>query len=151
MIDYIKLDLGDIKEIKELWEKLSKHHKEKSVDFKHIFEKVTFDIRIISYLNKVKKGKYSIDVVVDSDKGVSIGYGMNSISEENIGEVDSIYIDPEYRGFGIGDELMRKALLFFEENKAKKILLGIAVGNEEVLEFYNKYGFKPRTIILEKK
>lgn len=151
MIEYKKINLDSIDEIKELWKKLSKHHLENSADFKLMFEKVTFDIRIKLYLDKVKKGKYSINVVVDTDYGISIGYCMNSISDENIGEVDSIYIDSNYRGFGIGDVLMRKALLFFEENEARKVILGVAAGNEEVFGFYAKYGFKPRTIILEKK
>jgi len=33
--------------------------------------------------------------------------------------------------------------------KVERKILGLGVGNEEVLSFYQRYGFFPRTIILE--
>ena len=50
----------------------------------------------------------------------------------------------------IGKELMTQSLQWLEENKVENIHIYVAVGNEEALEFYHKFGFRPSTYKLKK-
>lgn len=45
---------------------------------------------------------------------------------------------------------MTRALQWLDDNKVKTKIIGVAEGNENVLDFYKKYGFYKRRIILEK-
>jgi hypothetical protein len=40
---------------------------------------------------------------------------------------------------------------WFEQNRAEKVIALVAVGNEEVLEFYRLAGLLPRAILLQRK
>ncbi len=66
-----------------------------------------------------------------------------------MGEVDSIYVKEGYRSQGIGDQLMKRALIWMEENGTESKKIMVTVGNQEVLAFYQRYGFRPRSIIME--
>jgi ribosomal protein S18 acetylase RimI-like enzyme len=77
------------------------------------------------------------------------GYCISTISGDRQGEIESIYIEPDYRGSGIGDSLMKRALRWMDECSVTKKVLGVGAGNEEVFEFYRRYNFYPRTTILE--
>ena len=92
-----------------------------------------------------------MDIAQDEEIEKIIGYCTSSISDELFGEVDSIYPDEKYRSFGICDELMKRALDWMGEKGVKNRRIIVAVGNEELLQFYEKYGFFPRHIILEQK
>ena len=74
---------------------------------------------------------------------------MSTISADKQGQLESIYIEPEYRKAGIGDELMKRALSWMNEMKAETKTLIVGVGNEEVLSFYSRYGFYPKHITVE--
>lgn len=66
-----------------------------------------------------------------------------------MGEIESIFIEKECRGFGLGDKLMTRALKWLDKNGADNKIIGVAEGNEKVLEFYKRYGFYKRTVILQ--
>ncbi|MDR3599358.1 MAG: hypothetical protein P4L49_02565 [Desulfosporosinus sp.] len=44
---------------------------------------------------------------------------------------------------------MKRALNWLEPNSITKKRLNVAVGNEQALNFYRRFGFHPRAIILE--
>ncbi|MPN24807.1 hypothetical protein SDC9_172209 [bioreactor metagenome] len=44
---------------------------------------------------------------------------------------------------------MTSALQWLADNKVKTKIIGVAEGNEKVLEFYERHGFYKRRIILE--
>lgn len=46
---------------------------------------------------------------------------------------------------------MSRSLEWFNENGLKDIIISVALGNEEALPFYEKFGFAPRTYILKQK
>lgn len=46
---------------------------------------------------------------------------------------------------------MERAVSWLEANGAQKIKLGVVYGNDEVLNFYERHGFYPRTYVLYKK
>ncbi len=150
-ISYLEVNEHEIDIIRPLWEKLKDHHLELSPNFAERYIEFTFDERKEELLNKSKKGFLKIDLVKDEDTEWLIGYCISSISDELMGEIDSIYLEEKYRSIGIGNELVKRSLQWMDKNgvKTKKII--VAVGNEDSLPFYERNNFFPRHIILEQK
>ena len=90
-----------------------------------------------------------IDIARDNETGENVGYCITTVSKDNLGEIDSIYIERGYRRRGIGDSLMKKALAWMDGLSIAKRVIAVASGNEEVIDFYRRFNFFPRTIILE--
>src|SRR5471030_2894289 len=130
----------EIEIIKPLWEKLNLIHFDKSVYFKNKYESFTFDKRMESIYKKAQNGIIKLALLFDNDKGIYIGYCLSSI-EENSGEIESIFIEKQYRKLGLGDKLMNNALDWFESKGIKNIEINVVYANDEALPFYEKHGF----------
>ena len=90
-----------------------------------------------------------MDIASDLDTGEIVGYCVSTVSANKQGEIDSIYIEPDYRRSGIGNNLMGRALHWMDDLSATRKVLVVGIGNEEVLEYYRKYNFYPRSVVLE--
>lgn len=134
--------------VEPLWEKLNNHHKANSTKFVERYEKFTFRKRKNSFL-AYKKENIKIYLVRDILKNKYVGYCISTINSGSVGEISSLYIEPEYRKQGIGDMLITKALEWLDSNKVNTKIIGVAEGNDNVIKFYEKYGFYSRTTILE--
>ncbi|GKX65598.1 GNAT family N-acetyltransferase [Inconstantimicrobium mannanitabidum] len=145
-ISIVEKDITEIDIIRSLWEKLNVMHKDKTQYFKRRFENFTFDQRFVS-INA--QGNYKFDVILDNDNNKYVGYCLSSIDGAS-GEVQSIYIEKEYRKYGLGGKLMGRALSWFEENEIANIAIGVIYGNEEALPFYARYGFMPLSYNLKR-
>jgi diamine N-acetyltransferase len=133
-----------------LWDKLRLHHKERAPEvFKNYFNNMNFDIRKRQLHEKALRGNMLIDVATDKKTGKDIGYCVSTVSANKEAELESIYIEKEYRKQQIGDKFMKTALGWMKAHGATKKIIGVAVGNEEALGFYQKYGFYPRVHVLQ--
>ncbi len=150
-IAYSAKGSADLDLIESLWEKLRAHHGEVSHYFKDHYSRFTFAMRKKGLLDKTRQGALRIDLVTDQNIGKYVGYCVTSLTGEKIGEIESIYIEPQYRRSGIGSNLMLRALRWLDDNQASRKILGVAEGNESVFEFYRRFGFYPRIIVLEQK
>ena len=135
--------------ITPLWEKLREYHKSRSPRFKQHYTDISFGDREKELLRKSAGGAMRLDLARDGAGGIIIGYCLSTITDYGIGEIDSIFIEQEYRRKGIGDALMQRAMRWLETCPAEKITVAIGAGNEEVFAFYERYGFYPRQTILE--
>jgi ribosomal protein S18 acetylase RimI-like enzyme len=133
-------------EAKELWEELNQIHFEKSVDFKRHYKVFTFATRKESIVRHTENGK--LLVVIASCNDLKIGYCISSVVD-GIGEIDSIFVKSDYRKSDVGHKLMAMSLDWIKSNAAKKIIVKVSVGNEEIFGFYSKYGFAPRLTELQ--
>jgi len=136
----VEKDIKEIEIIKPLWEKLNLLHLDKAIYFKNKYKKFTFDKRMEAIYKKAQDGIVKLDMILDSDSGNYVGYCLTSI-EDTLGEIESIYIEKEYRNFGLGGTLMNSALKWFELNEIKNIEINVVYANEEALPFYERYGF----------
>ncbi|KHD36718.1 acetyltransferase [Clostridium acetobutylicum] len=143
---FINGDAELLELVKPLWEKLNEHHKCGSKYFYARYEKFKFEDRRKSFTNKDTKA-LNIDLIKRNDEYV--GYCISTIKNKNLGEIESLFIEKECRGFGLGDKLMTRALKWLDKNGADNKIIGVAEGNEKVLEFYKRYGFYKRTVILQ--
>lgn len=135
--------------IQPLWERLNTLHREASPNFSHYFSNLSF---------KSRKEKLDADdnmlmvfLAVDPSSEALVGYCVSTINKDNIGEIDSLYVDENYRKHALGDLLMKKSINWLEKSKVSKKIIVVAAGNERVLSFYERYGYYPKVLILEEK
>lgn len=134
--------------VQPLWEKLKEYHEINSNYFSDDFRNLTFEVRKNKF-TKDKNLKVKIDLIKDKKNGLYIGYCISTISTDLVGEIDSLFVDEEYRKYGLGDKLMNSALEWLNSYEVKTKIIGVAEGNENVLEFYKRYGFYKRRVILQ--
>jgi len=133
-----------------LWKKLNIHHQTISTHFRDSMALMTFDQRKASWLSRTETGQLRIDIAVLRVPEEPIGYCVTTI-DNDMGEIESLFVDEAYRKMGIGTVLMEKSLNWLEQNSITRKKLNVAVGNEQVLNFYRRFGFHPRAIILEQR
>ena len=134
--------------VQPLWEKLNKHHEDKSNYFKNRFRNLKFDVRKNKFVSD-NSIQVKVDLIKDVDKDRHIAYCISTVNKELVGEIDSLFVEEEYRKYGLGHELMNSALDWLNSNHVRTKVIGVAEGNEDALEFYKRYGFYKRRIILE--
>lgn len=140
-ISYIKGDESLIDEIRELWERLNMLHADKSPYFKNHYLNFTYQSRKKALLSCAEKGLLLIVIAYNDD--AKVGYCVASV-DNGVGEIDSVYVRPDYRKAYIGKTLIETSLDWIKSNGAEKITVKVAFGNEEVFGFYSKFGFAPR-------
>lgn len=139
----------DIDVIRPLWERLNASHAALSTHFENHFLSMTFEKRKMEFAAKAAKGEIRTDVVVTGSRSI-VGYCVSNIVEE-IGEIDSLFVEKDHRGGGAGSMLVSAATHWMRLRLAKKITVNVAVGNEKALAFYARFGLFPRLILLSDK
>ncbi|AUG57317.1 GNAT family N-acetyltransferase [Acetivibrio saccincola] len=147
-ISYIEGGRELLEEVRPLWIKKRKYHKEKSTYFPHKFAQMTFDGRTEEML---EKSEIRVVIAKDREKDKYVGFCISTIDEKRLGMIESIFIEEEYRRNRIAENLMNLSLKWMDEKGVKNKRLNVAIGNEEVLNFYKRFNFKPFLIILEQK
>ena len=135
--------------IRPLWEKLNQHHAKISPHFVAEFQTKTFEGRKSALLEKYAAGEMRVDIA--QSQQVTIGYLISAVDSKGVGEIESIYIEESFRGQAIGDELMRQALAWLDEQNVHTKVIAVAVGNERAHSFYERFGFYPRVMMLKQK
>jgi ribosomal protein S18 acetylase RimI-like enzyme len=136
-------------EIKTLWERLNEHNVMLSPYFKQYYQTLTFEARKADLQKKALQTQMRIDLATDKATAQHVGYLVSSITKEKTGEIDSVFVNPSYRGFGVGDALMKKALAWMDKKGVATKIVEVTVGNEQALGFYSRYGFYPRKTLLK--
>ena len=148
-ISIVEKHITELELIKPLWEKLNSIHLDKSVYFKNKFHEFTFDKRMEHICEKAQKGIIKLDMILDNDNGNYLAYCLSSI-ENNSGEIESIFVEQQHRKFKLGDKLMKNALNWFESNRTTNISINVVYANDDVLPFYERYGFHVGNYILKR-
>jgi len=83
------------------------------------------------------------DIVLFETIGHShvIGYCLTTISSECIGEIDSLYLSPEYRGRGYGRVLFQRSLSWLAQYGITTPQLWVHPANFAAIRFYWSFGF----------
>jgi ribosomal protein S18 acetylase RimI-like enzyme len=136
MIEIITVDQLDL--LAPLWYKLNAFHQDLDELLGNPRRITTWEQRRIQ-LHEKALGKSLIQILrVD---GSSAGYCFTSIDEANKGEIDSLFLLPEWRGRGIGKKLMENALTWLEDLGCKDIDISVHPGNTSAVKFYWSFGF----------
>jgi ribosomal protein S18 acetylase RimI-like enzyme len=130
-----------------LWLQLRQHHAQVSPHWSEQLLKVTFNQRRDGLIAKASSDMLVLLAVEDDQ---DIGYCISTIAAQGYGEIDSLFVSPNYRKMGIGHALMTQSLDWFREKNVTTITLDVMVGNEAAWPFYARYGFHPRTVELRR-
>jgi diamine N-acetyltransferase len=147
-IEYIETDERALDAIGFLWEKLNEHHRVRSPHYAAHFASMTFDVRKKGLLEKSHEGVLRLDIAKNTKTGKLIGYCISTVITGKQGEIESLFVENEYRKCGIGDIFMNKAMKWMDSLTVTNRIIGVGVGNEEVFGFYARYNFYPRVTIL---
>jgi diamine N-acetyltransferase len=146
---YKILSVSQLNEIKPLWEVLNRVHRDDSVYFRDHYASFTFEKRSTRWKTISKEN--ILILAAETEEKKMIGYCVSTIDDANEGEIDSLFVDPNFRGQQIGRELVLKSLDWLRDNQCKPIRLAVCFGHENVIGFYEKLGFFPRMTVLEYK
>jgi len=73
--------------------------------------------------------------------GTLVGVGAGTTEEPPGAELVSMWVDPAWRGQGIGDALVRSVERWAIEQGFSRLRLWVAVGNRRAERFYSRLGF----------
>jgi len=151
-VEYRVTDINDIEYIRPLWIQLNEHHFTKARIFQNHYRQMTFNDRKAHFEKVAAAGSLRLDLAFDPQEGSRyVGYCVCSLSQEMSGEIESIFVEENYRSKGIGSALVSRTLAWLDENGSVRNRVSVADGNEAAWAFYKKFGFSPRMMILEQK
>lgn len=138
-----------IDQVEELWKELTLNSSRHSADFSEQYASRSFDQRRKELWSRAERGKLYIDIAREASSGHDLGYCASCVDEDGLGIIESLYVREHTRDHGVGDQLMRRSLKWLRENGARSIVVFTVYGNEGVLPFYYRYGFRPKALLLE--
>lgn len=97
-------------------------------------------------LAKAQSGQMLVELAIYQD--ASIAYCIATIDGKQRGEIDSLYVNEDWRGRGIGRCLLMKSLAWLKNEGTTIQQLAVREGNEKALAFYQRCGFAPLMRIL---
>lgn len=112
---------------------------------------MTFDDRKKYFEMITSTGTLRLDLARDPVTDRLVGYCVSSVSSEKNREIESIFVEPDYRSHHIGSDLISRALAWMDACGVRRKRVSVDDGNEEAWKFYRKFGFYPRITILEQK
>jgi GNAT superfamily N-acetyltransferase len=142
---YRTVGADGIDAVRPLWEKLRIYHAPLLGDRPPFL----FEPRKQAILGKAATGKLWIELVSTPSHGADLAYCISTVSAEGCGEIDSMFVEDGFRGRGIGSDLVRHALAWLESMGASSKVVTVAHANGEALAFYQRFGFQPRTVLLQ--
>ena len=101
------------------------------------FEKHYSEDRLIEILND----PFSNGIIAEVN---SVSAGWLKLFEDHINKkffVSSLYVLPEFQGFGLGKKLLNEAYRIAKEKQFSKVWLGVMKQNVKSLDWYKSLGF----------
>jgi diamine N-acetyltransferase len=101
------------------------------------FEKHYSEDRLIEILND----PFSKGIIAEVN---SVPAGWLKLFEDHINKkffISSLYVLPEYQGFGLGKKLLNEAYRIAKEKQFSRVWLGVMKQNVRSLEWYQNLGF----------
>jgi ribosomal protein S18 acetylase RimI-like enzyme len=72
------------------------------------------------------------------------------ITGKRIGEIESLSVLPEFRGSGLGTELLMQLEAHLRASGVDDLVLGVLPGNRDALRLYERLGYRPTWLYLSK-
>ncbi len=113
------------------------------MNFKGFYPLKPFEKTLESF-EEALRNKESYIAVTETENQI-VGFCKVDINGEN-GKLDYLVVKEEFRGKGLGKELMDWAMLMFTRNNVRHIEVKVIDGNPTI-HLYEKYGFKMKSLI----
>jgi GNAT superfamily N-acetyltransferase len=81
-------------------------------------------------------------IYVAFERGVLIGYIAGHVTRRFgcDGELEWLYVTPEWRRNGVASELLRRLALWFKQQRASRVCVNVAISNVVAHRFYARNG-----------
>lgn len=95
-------------------------------------------------------------VLVAEDDGKVVGHLTGGLTEASdirpirVATLGSMYVMPTHRGAGVGAQLAEAFRGWAAEAGADRLAVSAYATNEAAIRFYQRQGFTPRTVVLER-
>lgn len=129
-----------------LWLGLIEHHAQLDPRFAAFTRSRNWESRKSGLLNKAAGGALRTEIAYIA--GEPAAYSIATIDGQNIGEIDSIFVNEAWRGNGIGRELVLRALKWLSDEGSVLQKIAVREGNDRALQLYKSCGFEPLMTIL---
>lgn len=134
-------------QLEPLYRELARHHNDISTNFAGSFPSIPIESQLQECAADLSNGKSHVAVV--EQRGEAIAFCKVDIVGTR-GYLDELVVLPEYRGRGIGSQLMDWADEAFRERGVRHVELLVVVGNESARRFYERRGFLPSVLEMKR-
>jgi ribosomal protein S18 acetylase RimI-like enzyme len=154
-VEFRRGSLADLPLLEPLWVSVHHHHAEAMPDLApYVDDRQTWAVRSQLYAELLAKPDTVL--LLASADGAVIGYGLAHVSPasdtwvadtwqtgDRVGEIESLAVQPGYRGQGIGSRLLTALSAELATAGVRDLVLGVLPGNEAAIRLYQRQGFRP--------
>lgn len=138
-------EIKDLYSLIEMWGKLSDYHRNligymsPSYSYKEIMNR--------HFREDLANSGVKILIAIENDKIVGFIRGELMANSKLFdgalyGYISDIYVEEDYRGLNIADELLREIICWFKDSEICTIRLNVNPQNYRAIGFYQRYGFE---------
>ena len=125
----------------------------KRVAYRPIFNNdvVSFnELQVINLVEKYRNNPQAVDNMFVYDDGIIKGV-INRIYKDDTVKICEFYVEPFFKGNGIGKELIQQVISEARMSKKNKVFLWVIADNLSARRFYENNGFKAngKTCLIE--
>ncbi|MEO8026590.1 MAG: GNAT family N-acetyltransferase [Bryobacteraceae bacterium] len=85
-------------------------------------------------------------VALDPVTGRMAGLSLASLVSNDIGHITQICVAPEYKGKGLGYELLRQSMEAMRVHGCRRVSLTVTAANEDAIRLYRRLGYSIRKV-----
>lgn len=154
-VEFRRGSLADLPLLEPLWVSVHHHHAELMPGLApYVDDRQTWAVRSQLYAELLAKP--GTVLLLASADGAVIGYGLAHVSPasgtwvadtwqtgDRVGEIESLAVQPGYRGQGIGSRLLTALTAELATAGVRDLVLGVLPGNDAAIRLYQRQGFRP--------
>lgn len=165
MVSAWRLQVGsadDLDLVEPLWVAVHHRHCESMPELApYVDDAETWRARRALYEELLTKPDTLLVLAFVGDK--TIGYGLTHVmpvadswiedtwqTGDRIGEIESLSVLPEYRGSGLGSELLERLETHLHDLGVDDLILGALAGNTDAVRLYERRGYRPTWLYFSK-
>jgi ribosomal protein S18 acetylase RimI-like enzyme len=153
---------ADLNLIGSLWVAVHHRHAETMPELApYVSDDETWRVRRALYEQLLAKPDTLLLIAVVNE--AAVGYGLAHVlpvdetwipdtwaTGPRIGEIESLSVLPQYRGGGLGSELLRRLEDHLHERGVNDLILGALAGNRDAIRLYERRGYQPTWLYLSR-
>lgn len=105
------------------------------------YSKRFLKINEVNFANFMRRKKNAVTYVAMVGNTI-VGFSSAYVNHHKEGVIEDLFVLEAYRNKTIGTTLFKKILKWLEENQVLTIDIHVSIGNENVISYYEKKGFK---------
>ena len=152
----------DLDLVGPLWVAVHHRHAETMPELApYVSDDETWRVRRTLYEELLAKPDTLLLVAVVDD--AAVGYGLAHVLKldetwipdtwvtgSRIGEIESLSVLTQYRGRGLGSELLRRLEEHLVDQGVEDLILGALAGNRDAIRLYERQGYQPTWLYLSR-